>query len=172
MSPTLDEQITQLRQTIAEMEAQRAILGDAAVDAALVPFRQKLVDLEAQAEPTFEEPREMPTRQRKLVTLLFIDVVGSTAMTQHLDPEDTLEIMDDALRRLSQGMAVMSPALWVMASKQSLATHLLGRTTLNRPSVLDWKSSKSLGPWPRSFNQIGRLRVSVSASASTQDWLL
>ncbi len=29
MSPTLDEQITQLRQTIAEMEAQRAILSDA-----------------------------------------------------------------------------------------------------------------------------------------------
>ena len=101
MSTTLDEQIKQLKQAIAEIEAQRSILGDAAVDASLAPFHQKFAELEAQTEPIKETQSEIPTRQRKLVTLLYIDMVGSTAMTQHLDPEDTLEIMDNALPRLA-----------------------------------------------------------------------
>jgi len=101
MSRTPDEQIKQLKRTIAEMEAQRRFLGDAAVDAALIPFKQKLAQLEAQATPTGKEPADLPMRKRKLVTLLYVDVVGSTAMTQHLDHEDTLEIMDGALRRLA-----------------------------------------------------------------------
>ncbi len=50
MSFTLDEQINQLKRTIAEMEAQRAVLGDAAVEAALVSIRQKLSYLEEQVE--------------------------------------------------------------------------------------------------------------------------
>ena len=50
MSTTLDEQINQLKQAIVEIEAQRAVLGDAAVEAALVPIRQKLADLEKRVE--------------------------------------------------------------------------------------------------------------------------
>ena len=38
MSTTLDEQINQLKQTISEMEAQRSVLGNAAVDASLIPL--------------------------------------------------------------------------------------------------------------------------------------
>jgi class 3 adenylate cyclase/tetratricopeptide (TPR) repeat protein len=102
MSSTLDEQIIKLKQAIAEMEAQRSVLGDTAVDASLVPFHEKLAELEALAEPPKEAPSEVPVRHRKLVTLLYMDVVGSTAMTQHLDPEDTLEIMDNALPRLAE----------------------------------------------------------------------
>ena len=100
MATTLDEQINQLKQAIDEIEAQRAILGDEAVDAALVPSRQKLSKLESLVELSVEKPEELPTRQRKLVTLLYMDVVGSTAMTQHLDPEDNLEIMEKALLHL------------------------------------------------------------------------
>ena len=101
MSTTLNEQINKLKQTIAEIEGQRSILGDEAVEASLVPIRQKLTDLEVQFESSREKSPTLPTRQRKLVTLLYMDVVGSTAMTQHLDPEDTLEIMDNALPRLA-----------------------------------------------------------------------
>ena len=101
MSPTLHEQIAQLKQTMAEMEAQRALLGDEVVDAALVPLRNRLSDLQTQVEPPTEKRREVPRRQRKLVTLLFMDVAGSTQMTRHLDPEDTMEIMDNALRLLA-----------------------------------------------------------------------
>ena len=100
MATILDEQINQLKKAIAELEAQRGILGDEAVDAALTLSRKKLSVLEAQVESPREEPIDVPQRQRKLVTLLYMDVVGSTAMTQNLDPEDNLEIMDNALLRL------------------------------------------------------------------------
>jgi len=96
MSETREEQISKLKQTMVELEAQRSVLGDAIVDPVLIPLSHKLAELEAQVQPALEESPEPPTRQRKLVTLLFMDVVGSTEMTQHLDPEDTLEIMDDA----------------------------------------------------------------------------
>jgi class 3 adenylate cyclase/tetratricopeptide (TPR) repeat protein len=102
MSTSFDEQINQLKQTIADIEAQRLLLGDAAVEASLEPLHKKLAELEAQVDPSIEESPVLPTRQRKLVTLLYMDVVGSTAMTQHLDPEDTLEIMDNALTRLAE----------------------------------------------------------------------
>jgi ABC-type oligopeptide transport system substrate-binding subunit/class 3 adenylate cyclase len=35
-------------------------------------------------------------RERRMVTILFCDVTGSTAMAEHLDPEDVMEIMDGA----------------------------------------------------------------------------
>ncbi|UCE01057.1 MAG: AAA family ATPase [Chloroflexota bacterium] len=101
MSPKLEEQIENLKKIITEMEDQRQVLGDAAVDASLVPFQEKLAELQAQVETQKDIPPEEPVRQRKLVTLLYMDIVGSTAMTQHLDPEDTLEIMDNALPRLA-----------------------------------------------------------------------
>ena len=101
MTTTLDEQIKQLKQAIAEMEAQRPVLGNAAVDASLVPFREKLAELEMLAESPKEAISEIPQRKRQLVTLLYMDVVGSTAMTQDLDPEDTMEILEKAILRLS-----------------------------------------------------------------------
>jgi hypothetical protein len=60
MSISLDEQIKQLKQAIAELEAQRAILGDEAVEAALVPSRRKLAELKAKAAVSGEEPPELP----------------------------------------------------------------------------------------------------------------
>jgi class 3 adenylate cyclase/tetratricopeptide (TPR) repeat protein len=102
MSPTLDEQIEQLKHTIAEMESQRDALGDEVVDAALAPLLHKLDELVSQLESHQEPIPQAPMQQRKLVTLLFMDVVGSTgAIAAHLDPEDTLEIMDSALKRLA-----------------------------------------------------------------------
>jgi len=38
MSTTLDKQIKQLKQAMAELEAQRSILGDAAVEASFKAF--------------------------------------------------------------------------------------------------------------------------------------
>lgn len=101
MANTLQDQIKQLKQLMTEMESQRRSLGDAAIEAALAPLTQKLIELEAQLPKAGQFPSRLPERQRKQVTLLFLDVVGSTQMTQHLDPEDALEIMDQALARLS-----------------------------------------------------------------------
>jgi class 3 adenylate cyclase len=41
------------------------------------------------------------TQQRKLATVLFMDIVGSTSIIKDLDPEDNMTIMDTALRRLA-----------------------------------------------------------------------
>jgi len=79
----------QLEQAIAAQEALRSTLGDETVDAVISVLREKLVGLTPYST----------SDQRKLVTILFADTVSSTAMFQHLDPEDVLEIMDGALHQ-------------------------------------------------------------------------
>ena len=75
MAASLYEQINQLRQAIADLETQRQLLGDEAVDAALVPSKRKLAELEAKVADSKVEHPDTPERQRKLVTLLYMDVV-------------------------------------------------------------------------------------------------
>jgi class 3 adenylate cyclase len=79
----------QLQATMAALQAQRALLGDAVVDAALAALREKLAAL------------TQPEQQLKAVTVLFLDVVGSTRLAEQLDPEDIHAVMDGALERLS-----------------------------------------------------------------------
>ena len=85
-------EIDELLQAITALEAQRTVLGDRVVDAALVPLREKLAGLE-QHQPV--------SRQRRLVTVLFVDIVNSILMSQGLEPEEVLEVMGGALKRLS-----------------------------------------------------------------------
>ncbi len=84
----------QLAAAIAALEAQRALLGDAVVDTALAPLREKLAALRA---PEIAAAGQ----QLKQVSVLFVDVVGSTAMGQKLDPETIHEVMDSALERFT-----------------------------------------------------------------------
>lgn len=83
----------QIETTIAALEAQRALLGDAVVDSALAPLRRELVA--RRAGPA------VPPQQLKQVSVLFVDVVGSTAMGQRLEPEDIHAVMDGALERFT-----------------------------------------------------------------------
>jgi predicted ATPase/class 3 adenylate cyclase len=105
MSPTIEEQIESLKHTITEMESQRTSLGDEAIDAALAPFQHKLDELvdslQAQEARHASQPAE-PNQQRKLVTLLFMDIAGSTQLTQRRDPEDVMAILDGTLKRLAE----------------------------------------------------------------------
>jgi class 3 adenylate cyclase/tetratricopeptide (TPR) repeat protein len=82
----------QLLVGIAALEAQRAQLGDGAVDASIAALRSKLRDLVAGT------PAELAQTLRQ-VSILFVDVVGSTAFAQHLDPEEVHAVMDRALAR-------------------------------------------------------------------------
>ena len=84
----------QLEAAIQALEAQRALLGDAVVDASLGALRARLTALAAPAEPFVE-----PAQTLKQVSILFLDVVGSTTLAQHLDPEAISTVMDDALAR-------------------------------------------------------------------------
>ena len=80
----------QLEAVISTLEAQRALLGDGVVDTALAPLRAKLSALAA-ASPA---PEAQALRQ---VTVLFLDIVGSTTLSQRLDPEEIHAVMDGAL---------------------------------------------------------------------------
>jgi class 3 adenylate cyclase len=83
----------QLEAGIAALEAQRGLLGNAVVDAMLGPARERLaalIDTLTPAEPA-------PTLRQ--VSILFLDLVGSTLLSQHLDPEAISAVMDDALSR-------------------------------------------------------------------------
>src|SRR5512143_243792 len=82
----------QLEQAINALEAQRAILGDAVLNAALSPMREKLAAL--QVKPQDAE------QQRKQVSVLFADVSGFTAMTKTMDPEEVSATMNALWRRL------------------------------------------------------------------------
>ncbi len=85
--------IEDLEQAIAVLEGQRGTLGDAVVDAALISMREKLADLTAQPS--------IPEHQRKLLTVLFTDIVGSTELGRGRDPEEILEIIDGALKSMA-----------------------------------------------------------------------
>ena len=87
----------QIEATIAALEAQRALLGNAVVDSALAPLRRELAA--RRAGPAV--PARNPPQQLKQVSVLFVDVVGSTAMGQRLEPEDIHAVMDGALERFT-----------------------------------------------------------------------
>lgn len=82
-----------IEQAIAAQESLRATVGDEVVDETISTLREKLARLET--------PSESHAQQRKLITILFADIVGSTDIVKHLDPEDALEIMDGTLKRLA-----------------------------------------------------------------------
>lgn len=88
VSSNMDE-LKNLEHTIAALENQRSILGDMVVDAALAPLRARLAELQTR----------VAGEQRKLVTILFADLVGSTPMTEALDPEDVREILNTYFAR-------------------------------------------------------------------------
>lgn len=83
----------QLEAGISALQAQRAVLGDTVVDLALAPLRAQLSRLDV--------ANRGETRQLRMVSVLFADIVGSTAMGRPLDPEDTHAIMDGALQKFA-----------------------------------------------------------------------
>lgn len=78
---------------IAALQAQRALLGDAAVDAGLAVLRDKLVASRADTAHRAHETQQ----QLRQVTVLFLDIVGSTELSRQLDPEDAHGIFDGLL---------------------------------------------------------------------------
>src|SRR5512135_779446 len=81
----------ELEQAMAALDKQRTVLGDTAVEAALAGLRQKLSALE-KGEPA----SPALAGERRVVTVLFCDVKGSTAMAEKLDPEEWAGIMKRA----------------------------------------------------------------------------
>jgi class 3 adenylate cyclase/tetratricopeptide (TPR) repeat protein len=86
--PPADTGPQHLQQAIAALVAQRDLLGDTVTELALAPLRQLLAAAVA-----------APKLRRAQVTVLFADIVGSTALAGRLDAEDTLELFGSVLQR-------------------------------------------------------------------------
>ena len=82
-----------LQAGIAALEAQRSVFGDAVVDASIAGLRARLAELAGAGSPGGQALRQ--------VSILFLDLVGSTTLSQHLDPEEIHAVVDGALARFS-----------------------------------------------------------------------
>ena len=92
-----------LERAIATLEAQRSSLGDDAVDAVLQGLRRQLAELEAAESQVWQTAVEQTAAsERRIVTVLFCDVAGSTALAEKLDPETWADIMDEAFAYLTE----------------------------------------------------------------------
>jgi class 3 adenylate cyclase len=79
-----------LEGAIAAQESMRATLGDAIVDISLAALREKLAALD----------QTDSSEQRKLVTILFADVSGFTAMSESMDAEEVRDTMNSLWSKL------------------------------------------------------------------------
>ncbi len=85
-----DNAVAELRAALAALETQRTTLGDPLFERAAAPLRTRLAGLLRPAG-----------LQRRQVTVLFADVVGSAALAQGLDAEPALQVLSGALRRMA-----------------------------------------------------------------------
>ena len=86
----LHQQIADLKRAIEAQESMRSVLGDAVVETTLTVLRDQLNELEGQAT---QQDAANQTR-RKLVTVLFADVSGFTAFSEHMDAEDVANVVN------------------------------------------------------------------------------
>ena len=84
----------QLEQAIAAQEHLRGTVDDAIIDATIEVLHKQLAEITSSSEDA--------EQQRKLVTVLFMDIVDSTQMIQNMDPEVSMEILDISLNALAK----------------------------------------------------------------------
>ncbi|MFN2250289.1 MAG: ATP-binding protein [Anaerolineae bacterium] len=91
---TADEQAARdkLLAAIAAQEQLRGSLGDAIVDTTIAALRAQLDQI---------QDADRSGTRRRLATVVFVDVVGSTRLLRDLDPEEAMAVMDSALQRLA-----------------------------------------------------------------------
>jgi class 3 adenylate cyclase len=88
-----------LLRTIGVLEQQRDLLGEAATELALAPLRSRLaaLDTDTPITPTLAEPPS----ERKVVTVIFVDIVGFTSMSERLESEAIVDIVNGLFDRLT-----------------------------------------------------------------------
>ncbi len=94
----ISSEAKQLQVAIEALEVQRSLLGKAVFESAVTPLRARLNALLASESG---DPAAASGAALKQVTVLFVDMVGSTELSRGLDPEDVGAIVDDALSRFS-----------------------------------------------------------------------
>jgi len=92
------EEHEHLNQAIQALEAQRFRLGDQVVDIAQASIREKLAHVD-EALSRSHEPQE-----RKLITVLFADVSGFTAMAEAMDHEIVSTVINSLWSRVDKAI--------------------------------------------------------------------
>ena len=83
----MERSAQQIENSIAALLAQRALLADPVVDTAVAALRSERAAL----------PQAQSEQHLSLVSVLFLDIVGSIVMSQQLEPEELQAVMDGAL---------------------------------------------------------------------------
>ena len=159
-----------LEQAIAVLETRRSLLGDDIVDAAVTSMREKLAGLKDGTRAT-REPQ-----QRKLITVLFADVSGFTAMAETMDHEVVSDVINSLWSRVDRaildhggridkhiGDAIM--ALFGTPTAHEDDPERAIRSALQIQSeIKDWKSelSESLPDYKTQIQNI-QLRIGINA---------
>ena len=97
-------------------------------------------------------PASRDAAERRQLTLMFCDLVGSTALSTQLDPEDLRQIIGAiiaAARRSSNATAGLSPSIWATAYWSISAIPRLTNTTPSarcRPASRSSKRCPSSSP--------------------------
>ena len=84
----------QIEQAIATQERLRGTIEDAIIDITIEALRKQLTELSSTPSDS--------DKQRKMATVLFMDIVNSTQMIQDIDPEESMEILDLSLNALAE----------------------------------------------------------------------
>ncbi len=92
------EERESLQGAIEALETQRSVLGDQTVDSAQTALREKLARLNAGGGGSHEPP------ERKLITVLFADVSGFTAMAETLDHEIVSSVINSLWSRVDKAI--------------------------------------------------------------------
>ena len=158
-----------LEQAIAALETRRSLLGDEIVDVALTSMREKLAGLKSGTRVS-REPQ-----QRKLITVLFADVTGFTAMAETMDHEIVNDVINSLWFRVDKaiidhggridkhiGDAIM--ALYGTPAAHEDDPERAIRSALQIQSeILEWKNdlSQSLSVYKTQIQNI-QLRIGVN----------
>jgi len=86
----LHQQIDNLKKAIEAQESMRSVWGDSVVETALSVLRAQLNELEGQVS----QQDASSQARRKLVTVLFADVSGFTALSESMDAEDVANLVN------------------------------------------------------------------------------
>jgi class 3 adenylate cyclase len=97
------EEREELKQAITQLEAEREHLGDVTVDAALAGLYRRLSELDgSETKDHAETQTSEHLGERRVVTILFCDVAGSTALAESMDPETWTGIMNATFEHLTE----------------------------------------------------------------------
>lgn len=77
--------IEHIETALTALNAQRGVLGSEIVGAMMAPLQQQLLAL--------RQPKPAPTGERKLMTIMFADISGFTAMSESFDREQVRRLM-------------------------------------------------------------------------------